>query len=104
MLQQYRVQLSDLGVTPTQAGVLLYLQRNPGSYRQRVANAFGLDGAWMGIVIRMLQQKGWVRRQRAPYHDSYVLLTLTQKGHALARMILSRVKSPVKPIPIKKAS
>jgi DNA-binding MarR family transcriptional regulator len=100
MLHQYRDTLSAIGVTPTHASILLYLQRNPGTYRQRIADAFGIDAAWTGIVIRVLQQKGWVRRQRALHHDSYVLLTLTQKGQKLARMMLNRVK----PIPFRKAS
>lgn len=97
---EHRVELSAMGVTPIQAGVLLYLQRHPGSYRQRVADALGSDTAWTGLLIRALQHNGWVTRQRAPHHDSYVLLTLTQKGHALTRLILNRLK----PMPFKKAS
>jgi len=87
MLQQYRVQLSNLGVTPIQAGVLLYLQRYPGSYRQSVADDFGRDAAWIGVVVRELHRHGWLKKQRAPCDDSYVLLTVTCKGAALARTI-----------------
>ena len=87
-LHSCRDALALLGVTPTQAGVLLYVQRYPGSYQQCVADAFGIDATWTGVVIGMLQRKGWVKKQRAPCDDSYVLLTVTHKGTALARKII----------------
>lgn len=87
VLHTYRSELAFIGVTPTQAGVLLYVQRYPGSYRQCVADAFGIDATWTGVVIRMLQRKGWVKKERAPCDDSYVLITVTRKGTDLASRI-----------------
>jgi DNA-binding MarR family transcriptional regulator len=87
MLQQYRVELSDLGVTPIQAGVLLYLQRYPGSYCQSMADDLGRDASWIGVVVRDLHRQGWLKKQRAPCDDSYVFLRVTRKGAALARAI-----------------
>ena len=91
ILRHYRVELSDLGVTPTQAGILLYLHRYPGTYRQSVADALGIDAAWTGTVIRVLHQKGWLKKQRAPCDDSYVLLTVTRKGTDFVNKITRRL-------------
>ena len=92
MLQEFRVELSDMDVTPTQAGVLLYVQRYPGTYRQRVADAFELDASWTGTVVRALQHKGWLRKKRARQDDRYALLTVTRKGSDLVGKILTLEK------------
>ena len=90
-LHSCRGELALLGVTPTQAGVLLYVQRYPGNYQQCVADAFAIDPTWTGVVIRMLQRKGWVKKQRAPCDDSYVLLTVTPKGRDLVSRITRKL-------------
>jgi DNA-binding MarR family transcriptional regulator len=97
-LHTSRRELLHLGVTPTEAGVLLYLQRHPGSYLRRVADAFALDASWTGTVIRALQQHGWVTKQRAPGDDSYVLLRMTRKGTALVGKIM-HLGEPSEPSP-----
>jgi DNA-binding MarR family transcriptional regulator len=103
LLREYREELFTLGVTPTQARILLYLQRHPHSYIKQCARAFGLTGRIVGYPVRMLQRRHLVTKRRAPQDDRYVMLTLTQRGHALARMILRQINEPVIPLE-KKAS
>lgn len=91
LLQACRIELADIGMTPTQACVLLYVQRYPGTYQRRVADTFGMDAGSIGMVLRIAQGKGWVRRQRDPEDDRCVLITLTPKGTALVRQIRQRL-------------
>jgi MarR family transcriptional regulator, organic hydroperoxide resistance regulator len=90
-MHAYRIELADMGVTPTQAGVLLYVHRYPGTYQKRVADSFGMAATSMGMTMRKLQGKGWVKRQRAPHDDKYVLVTVTRKGVSLVRKIARRL-------------
>lgn len=93
LLREYRDQLFVLGVTPAQARILLYLQRNPNSYIIQCARAFGLTNRTVGYPVRVLAQRRWVTKRRAPQDDRYVLLTLTSKGTALARAIRQHLDS-----------
>ena len=83
MLRERREDFS-VGVTPVQAGILLYLLQHPGSYIRQCARAFGVTGPAVGVTVRALEQKRWVIKRRAPQDDRYVLLTPTQHGSALA--------------------
>jgi DNA-binding MarR family transcriptional regulator len=94
LLREYREQLFVLGVTPVQARILLYLERNPRSYIMQCARAFGLTGRSVGYPVRVLERKRWVTKQPAPQDDRYVVLTLTPKGTDLARAIKQHVDSP----------
>ena len=91
LLREYREELFALGVTPAHARILLYLERNPNSYILQCARAFGLTNRTVGYPVQVLQRRHWVRKRRAPQDDRYVLLTLTQRGHALARRIHKRL-------------
>ena len=48
------------------------------------ARALGLTSRTVGYPVRVLEQRQWVTKRRAPQDDRYVLITLTQKGKALA--------------------
>jgi DNA-binding MarR family transcriptional regulator len=98
LLREYREELFTLGVTPAHARILLYLQRHPNSYILQCARAFGLTGRTVGYPVRMLQQKHLVTKRRAPHDDRYVMLTLTQRGQTLARMILRQLNGHVFPL------
>ena len=91
LLREYREELFALGVTPAHARILLYLQRHPNSYILQCARAFGLTNRTVGYPVQVLQRRHWIRKRRAPQDDRYVLLTLTQRGQALARKIHKRL-------------
>ncbi|MBX3325481.1 MAG: MarR family transcriptional regulator [Nitrospira sp.] len=86
-LNEYRKELSDLGVTPAQARALLYLQRNPDSSVRQCAQVFGVVGSTMSHLVRGLHHKGWINKQRSSQNDRHVLLALTPKGHILAWLL-----------------
>lgn len=87
LLREYHEPLFALGVTPAQARILLYLEQHPHSYIMQCARAFGLTNRTVGYPIRVLEQRRWVTKRRAPQDDRYVLITLTQKGRALVGKI-----------------
>src|SRR5690349_3599015 len=82
ILRDYRAELSALEVTPRQAAALLYLQLNPGSYILQCAKVVGVTSVAMGVIVKRLEQKGWLHKERAPQDDRYVLLRVTRKGTA----------------------
>lgn len=88
LLREYRAELSAFAVTPPQAAALLYLQHNPGSSIRQCARVVGVTAPTMGEIVKRIQQKGWLRKQRAPQDDRYVLLTVTPKGTHRVRKIL----------------
>ena len=88
LLREYRAELSAFAVTPPQAAALLYLQDNPGSSIRQCAKIVGVTGPTMGEIVKRLERKGWLRKQRAPQDDRYVLLTVTPKGTDRVRKIM----------------
>ena len=96
-MREYRDELFILGVTPAQARIMLYLQQHPQSYILQCARAFGLTDRTVGYPVRVLEQKRWVRKRRAPQDDRYVSLTLTRNGQALARKIQKRLYERLTP-------
>ena len=87
LLREHREQLLDLGVTPAQARILLYLQQHPHRYIHQCARAFGLTWKSIGYSVRILEQRRLIIKRRAPQDERCLLLTLTQKGTDLARAI-----------------
>ena len=97
LLREYHYQLFVLGVTPAQARIVLYLERNPHSYITQCARALGLTSRTVGYPVRVLAQKRWVTKRRAPQDDRYVSLALTRNGRALARKVQKRLNGLLTP-------
>ena len=87
----FRRQLAPLGVTPLQAGVMLYLQRHLDAKMKDTAAALGVQPPTVTVVINDLVRKHWVIRQRALHDDRAVCLRLSRQGIVVARKIKSQV-------------
>lgn len=96
VLREYHDELFALGVTPGQARILLYIEEHPRCYLQQCARSLGLTSRTVGYPVRLLEQKRWVVKRRAPQDDRYVSLTLTRNGQALVRKIHKRLKPVLK--------
>ncbi len=93
LLREHRDQLSVLGVTPSQARILLYLQQHPHSNIHQCARAFGLTWKSIGYPVRVLEQRRLVTQRRMPQDNRCMLLTLKPKGADLARVITQHLDS-----------
>ena len=83
----FRSRLAPIGVTPLQAGVMLYLQRHRDAKLTEAAAAVGVQPPTVTRVIQDLVRKGWVTRRRASHDDRTLCLRLSWEGQVLARKI-----------------
>ena len=88
----FRSQLASIGVTPLQAGVMLYLQRHPDAKMKDTAAALSIQPPTLTAVIDDLVRKRWVTRRRALHDDRAVCLRLSRQGQVVARKIKNHVR------------
>ena len=87
----FRRQLAPLGVTPLQAGVMLYLQRHLDAKMKDTAAALGVQPPTLTAVIDDLVRKHWVTRRRALHDDRAVCVRLSRQGAVVAGKIQDQV-------------
>lgn len=69
------------GLSPTQGQILALLARHPEGQRlSDLATALGITAATTSDAVRVLVEKGLVRRDRSPQDARALLLTLTAEG------------------------
>ena len=88
----FRRRLEPIGVTPLQAGVMLYLQRHPDAKMKDTAAALDVKPPTLTAVIDDLVRKRWVTRQRALHDDRAVCLQLSRQGQVVAEKINTHVR------------
>ncbi len=87
----FRRRLEPIGVTPLQAGVMLYLQRHVDANMKDTATGLGVRSPTLTDVIDALVRKRWVTRQRALHNDRALCLRLSRQGAVVARKIKDQV-------------
>ncbi len=88
----FRHRLEVLGVSPVQAGIVLYLDRRPQCEWLEIASALCIENPSMTETIRLIQRKGWLRKTRTLENRRTVLLRLTVKGKAMAQKIKENIE------------
>ena len=71
------------GITPTQYGILVGLQRHPGLDQITLARLLGLDRSTVSMVLKSLETAGLVDRVIATPDKRRRALALTEAGAAL---------------------
>src|SRR5688572_22375504 len=89
---EYRRSLEPLGVTPLQAGVLLYLRRHTVTNMTNIAAALCLRLPTLSEVVNDLVLKRWVTRRRSVTDTRVVHLPLSSRGNALVVKIEQRMR------------
>ncbi|HKQ34468.1 MAG TPA: MarR family transcriptional regulator [Nitrospiraceae bacterium] len=90
---QYRRSLEPLGVTPLQAGVLLYVRRHTETNMTNIAAALCLRLPTLSEVVKDLVRKRWLTRRRSVEDTRVVHLRLSSRGNALVVKIEQRMRS-----------
>ena len=88
----FRRRLEPIGVTPLQAGVMLYLHRHPDAKMKDTAAALSVQPPTLTAVIDDLVRSRWVARRRALHDDRVVCLGLSRQGEVVARRIKDHVR------------
>lgn len=97
---QFRRSLGPIGVTPLQAGVLLYVRRHRDTNMTSTAAALCLRVPTLTEVIDALVRKRWVTRRRSTMENHVVQLRLSTRGNTLVVKIehgLGQVANMVTP-------
>ena len=89
---EFRRSLEPIRVTPLQAGVLLYLQRNMDARVTDAAAALRVRVPTLSGVVKDLVRKRWVTKRRSVKDDRVVCLSLSRRGAALAQRIEGQVR------------
>ncbi|HEV3230242.1 MAG TPA: MarR family transcriptional regulator, partial [Solirubrobacteraceae bacterium] len=84
------VKESGSEITRTEAGVLFTLSRGPRRITE-LAEVEGLAQPTVTLLIKTLEQRGWVKRDRLADDGRVVLLSLTRAGSAALRAFRAQV-------------
>ena len=79
----YTPYLKPLGLTYTQYIVFLVLWEKDGLTVGEIGDALMLDNGTLSPLLKKMEQAGYVERQRSREDERIVVITLTEKGHAL---------------------
>lgn len=74
---------TELDVSVTQLGLLLYIKKHPDSQQKDAATALGLNKPAITGLINRLSDKSLIRRTPCPRDGRAIQLTLTPTGDAI---------------------
>jgi DNA-binding MarR family transcriptional regulator len=81
---------TDLGLRPTQFGVLIVIDQNPGMKQAEVSAALGIQTPNFVALVDELEERGLAQRLPAQNDRRSHALHLTKAGEALLKRVLSR--------------
>ncbi|MGQ0557463.1 MAG: hypothetical protein ACT4PN_16130 [Nitrospiraceae bacterium] len=84
--------MQSLGVSPIQAGMLLYLDRHPQCQVIEIASALCIQNLSAVKTVQLIQRNGWIRKPQVNANRKIVKLQLTEKGTALAQKIKENIE------------
>ena len=84
VVQSYRPYLDALGVTYPQYMVIQHLHRGGPQTVTQIADKLYLDAGTVTPILKRLEKRGWLSRQRCTDDERMVFNRLTPNGHTLA--------------------
>lgn len=95
---------ASVGLTPAQYGVLTVVAAEPGLDQTRLSRALAFDKVTVMRVLKGLEERGLVRRERSSVSRRQMTVSLTANGEALlaaarepAERAYQRLLSPLTP-------
>ncbi|MEA2159509.1 MAG: hypothetical protein QOD66_1889 [Solirubrobacteraceae bacterium] len=95
LLTRLLVKETACDITRTEAGVLFTLGRGPRRITE-LAELEGLAQPTVTLLVRRLEQQGWVKRDRPADDGRVVLLSLTKAGRAALDEFRARVSAALR--------
>ena len=83
LIRRYEPMLDKLNLTYTQYVVMMFFWERETSSAKELSRALLLDPSTLTPVIRKLEQKGYLSRQRDPMDERSQIIRLTEAGRAL---------------------
>jgi DNA-binding MarR family transcriptional regulator len=87
MSQDFLHTFADVAIRPSQYGVLLIIERNPGLKQADVSAALGIKRTNLVALLDGLEERGFARREAATGDRRSYALYLTSKGMALLQRL-----------------
>ena len=88
LLNRYSALLQDLDLTYTQYVVMMYFWEKETSNVKRMSETLLLDPSTLTPVLKRLEQKGYLRRERSAADERNLTVVLTEKGLQLREKAL----------------
>jgi len=79
-------------VTPRQYGALVILSKVEGLDQKQLARLLHVDQTNIGVIVRGLEKKGFLRRLSAPQDNRKYILTVTESGRLSLQAIQRKAK------------
>ena len=79
----YNRKLKDLDLTYTQYIVMMYFWEKGSSNLKELSKTLMLDSSTLTPIVKKLEAKGFIQKQRSEKDERNLLLTLTKKGEQL---------------------
>lgn len=83
IVRQYKPMLDEIGLTYTQYIVMMVLWEHAQVTSKVLGERLYLDSGTLTPVLKKLEEKGFVARQRCPEDERNLMVTLTPAGRAL---------------------
>ncbi len=83
LVRRYKPLLDELDLTYTQYILMMVLWEHQSRSVKELGEALYLDSGTLTPVLKKLEQKGYVRRERSARDERSLIVTVTQAGLAL---------------------
>ena len=87
LARTYNVEFQKLGLSQSQAGVLLQVDWADARTQTAIARRLGIQKAAAGAVIIDLEERGWLKRRRSDTDARMMEVTLTPAGRRKVKQI-----------------
>jgi DNA-binding MarR family transcriptional regulator len=87
LLRAYNEEFRKLGLSQSQAGVLLQVDWADARTQTAIARRLGIQKAAAGATIIELEERGWLKRRRNPNDARMIEVTLTASGRKKVKQI-----------------
>ena len=85
IIRKYTLYLEKLDLTYTQYVVMMYFWENKKSNVKDLGKALLLDSSTLTPLLKKLEAKGYVKRQRSSEDERNLIVELTSKGDKIKR-------------------
>ena len=88
IIKRYTPFLNDVDLTYTQYIVMLYFFEKNETNVKELGNTLLLDSSTLTPLLKKLENKGYIKRERSNVDERNLLITLTKKGEDLKDKVL----------------
>ena len=93
VIKKYKQYLDKLDLTYTQYIVMLVLWQNEKINVKELGNRLYLDSGTLTPLLKKLEDKGYIKRNKASFDERNLIICLTNKGTDLKNKVLDIPKS-----------